>query len=155
VEEVRASNVLTILLFFAICSSVGFARSLVESFHEVTAIRGRVVGRDLGPVQSLSLRQSSDAKGADLTLYEYQAVEHLEDLKLVAKVKSDDSGHFDFGSIAEGRYILRIVAKGSGEDRFEVKVTPKAKPTESILVDVSPVMPDCSGGHKSIVKVKG
>ena len=140
----KASTVLTILLFFAICSSVGFACSLLEFVHEVTAIRGQVVGRDLGP-----------AKGADLTLYDYQAMAHLEDLKPVAKVKSDDSGRFDFGSIAQGHYIFGIVTKGLGEDQFEVKVTRKAKPTESILVDVSHVMADCSGGHKFIVKVKG
>jgi hypothetical protein len=117
----------------------------------VTAIRGRVVGRDFGPFGFRWLRQSFAINHATLTLYEYRIAD-LEDLKKIASVRTDGGGDFDFGSIPKGHYFLKIVVDNS--DRlgalFDVEITDAVKATKSITVDVSPIHPDCTGGHEFI-----
>jgi hypothetical protein len=124
----------------------------VEAFHQVTAIRGHVVGRKLGPVQFGWLRQSFSVANATLTLYEYRSPARPADLKSIAVVKTDANGNFDFGKVNVGHYYLHMDAKNSGamEDWFEVEVTDRVRPTRSILIDISPVHPDCTGGHDFI-----
>jgi hypothetical protein len=124
----------------------------VRYFHQVTALRGRVVGKDLGPFGFRWFRQSFSAKGVTLTLYEYRYPAKIEDLKVVAVVKTDSRGNFDFGSIPKGHYTLDIDTNTS--DRmgglFDVELTDAVRTTKNIMIDVSPINPDCKGGHEFI-----
>ena len=87
-----------------------------------------------------------------MTLYEYRWPAKIGELKKVAVVKTDLHGNFDFGPTPKGHYFLQIDVKGS--DRmgglFDVEVTDKVKSTKSITIDVSPIHPDCTGGHEFI-----
>jgi hypothetical protein len=150
---------LAIFVFAAVIPNLIGACELVivpGYFHQVTAIRGKVVGRSLGPLQFRWLRQSFRVVGANLALYEYRWPAKHTDLKLVASVKTDPHGSFDFGPIAEGHYILEIRVNDlelmSGE--FDVEVTDAVKATNSITIDVSPLHPDCSGGLEFIENKK-
>jgi hypothetical protein len=120
-------------------------------FHQVTAIRGRVVGKNLGILGFRWLRQSFSLHQATLTLYEYR-VARLEDLRKVASVKTDDRGNFDFGSVPKGHYFLSITVLNSDDlgGSFDVEVTETVRATKSIMIDVSPIDPDCKGGHEFI-----
>jgi hypothetical protein len=122
-------------------------------FHRVTALKGRVVGRNLGLLQFRWLRQLFSAKDATLYIYEYHQRMGVEDLKHpVATAKTDSHGGFDFGALPTGHYLLEIAINGSGVDWFDVEITTKVKRTESVLIDISPIAPDCSGGHEFIEK---
>ena len=120
-------------------------------FHQVTDIRGRVVGKSLGQLGFRWLRQSFSVGNATLTLYEYRSA-GFDGTKKVAAVTTDRHGDFDFGSIPTGHYFLNIVVKDS--DRlgglFEVEVTDAVRATKNITIDVSPIHPDCKGGHEFI-----
>jgi len=145
-------QVRTILLAAALLSSLCYACSLVPGhFHQVTVIRGRVVGANMGPFGFRWLRQSFSVSDATLTLYEYR-VANLEKLKKIASVATDKHGYFDFGLIPKGHYFLHIIVKDS--DRlgglFDVEITDAVKPTKNVEIDVSPIHPDCSGGHEFI-----
>jgi hypothetical protein len=114
-------------------------------------MRGRVVGKNFGPFGFRWLRQMSEVKGATLVLYEYH-LSNLEDLPKIASLKTDEQGAFDFGSPPKGHYSLKIIVENS--DRlgglFEVEVTDSVKPTKDIMIDASPIHPDCTGGHEFI-----
>ena len=47
-----------------------------------------------------------------------------------------------------GHYTLRI----DGGSLFDVEVKDLPRVTASLTIDVSPVSPDCTGGHEFIVK---
>jgi len=131
------------------------ACSLVSGhFHQVTVIRGRVVGSNWLPFRWL--RQSFSVSDATLTLYEYRSLAKVEDRKKVAVIKTDSHGRFDFGAIPNGHYSLAIDVKDS--DRmggwFDVEVNDTVTPTKDIVVDVSPIHPDCTGGHEFIENKK-
>jgi len=129
------------------------ACSLVPGyFHQVTALHGRVVGKDLGPFNFRWLRQSFRVTNATLTLYEYRFPATIDDLKRVAVTKSDSKGNFDFGPVARGHYHLLIEIAGSDTvgGSFDVEITDQVSPTENVLLDVSPIHPDCTGGHEFI-----
>jgi hypothetical protein len=112
-----------------------------------------VVGKNLGLLQSRCLRQSFSVADADLTLYEYRSPVKPSDLNEVAAVRTDSHGKFDFGRVAIGHYFLHIASKKSAlDDWFEVEITDTVKPTGSVLIDVSPIHPDCKGGHEFIEK---
>jgi hypothetical protein len=91
-----------------------------------------------------------------LTLYEYRSPARVEDRKRVAVIKADSHGNFDFGVLPAGHYSLAIDVKDS--DRmggwFDVEVTDTVKPTKAVVVDVSPIAPDCAGGHEFIENKK-
>jgi hypothetical protein len=73
--------------------------------------------------------------------------------KLLAQTVSDKAGEFEFGTLKEGRYALHI--KGSGmDDWFAVEITNKALATKRIMVDISPIHPDCSGGHAILIEAE-
>jgi len=70
---------------------------------------------------------------------------------VVARVITDKDGRFDFGVVQKGHYRLKI--RGTDlEDVFEVEVVERVARTEHILLDVSPVRPNCTGGHEFIEK---
>jgi hypothetical protein len=98
-------------------------------------VRGRLVGKNLGPLGFRWLRQSFSVSDATLTLHEYPSTEKIGDLKTVAVVKTDSHGHFDFGSIPKGHYVLAISVKDSDRmsDMFDVEVTDTVKPQEVSL----------------------
>jgi len=134
-----------------ILSAICHACSLVTGhFHQVTVIRGRVVGSSWLPFRWL--RQSLSVGDAKLTLYQYGSLAKVEDRKPVAAVRADAHGKFDFGPIPNGHYSLLIEVKDS--DRmgglFDVEVTDAVKDTKSVTIDVSPIHPDCTGGHEFI-----
>jgi hypothetical protein len=141
-----------LLVLIASCITATACSWAVGHFHQVTAIRGHVVGKNLGPFQFRWLRQSFSIKNATLTLFEYRWPAEVADQKPIAITKADANGNFDFGEVAAGHYYLRLQANAPEEmeDLFEVEVTGRVRPTESILIDISPVHPDCSGGHEFI-----
>jgi hypothetical protein len=141
----------TVLLAFGILSGLcGACSWAVGYFHQVTAIRGRIVGSSWLPFRWF--RQSVGIGEATVTLYEYRWPAKINELKKTAAIKTDSSGNFDFGSIPQGHYYLEISIAGS--DRmgglFDVEVTNAVKPTKSVTIDISPVYPDCTGGHEFI-----
>jgi hypothetical protein len=71
-------------------------------------------------------------------------------LRKVAVTRTDSHGDFDFGPVLTGHYLLSIEVKDSDRmgDLFDVEVTDSVKGTKSITIDVSPVTPDCRGGHE-------
>jgi hypothetical protein len=152
VEGVRGvTRNLAIVTVVGIVSTVAGACSLAPLhgyFHQVTAIRGRVVGKSLGPFQFRWIRQSFGVRSARVALYEYRWPARIEELNLVSLLNTDKSGNFDFGSIAKGHYVLIVSVKNPElmGAAFDVEVTEKVKATGDITIDVSPIRPDCSGG---------
>ncbi len=142
------------LLLFGFCKSIEACSLATGYFHQVTAIRGRVVGANLGPLQFRWLRQSFDVSDATLTLYEYRSPARIADFKTIGVVKAGSHGNFDFGAVPKGHYSLVVNVKNS--DRmggwFDIEVTDAVKPTGRITVDVSPIAPHCTDGHEFIEK---
>jgi hypothetical protein len=68
----------------------------------------------------------------------------------IRTVETDSEGMFDFGPLSTGHYTLTI----GEEDSFDVEIRSPQTATETVIVDVSPVTPDCKGGHEFIVKTK-
>jgi hypothetical protein len=124
-------------------------------FHQVTVIKGQVVGKSLWLTQWRWLRQSFSVTNAELILFKYpDAYSPLDKLpKPVARTRTDSKGWFDFGTVPRGRYTL-IVRSGELSDWFDVEVTPTVPATDYVKVDVSPNRPDCTGGHEFIVRKK-
>jgi hypothetical protein len=138
----------TAVTFALLCSLCHGCSWAVGYFHQVTAIRGRVVGSSWARLRWL--RQSFSVDNATLTLYEYRFPAPIERLRKVAVTRTDSHGDFDFGSVPNGHYLLSIEVKDSNRmgDLFDVEVTDATKGTKSITIDVSPVTPDCRGGHE-------
>jgi hypothetical protein len=67
---------------------------------------------------------------------------------IVKMVETDGDGMFDFGPLQAGHYTLTI----DDEDSFDVEVKELPQVTESVTIDVSPVYPDCTGGHEFIAR---
>lgn len=96
------------------------------------------------------LRKSFSVSNATLTLYEYHAFALGPPLKLQSC--GAFHGDFDFGSILKGHYSLVVEVKNTNQmgRSLDVEVTDTVKSTRVITVDVSPIMPDCTGGHELI-----
>lgn len=123
----------------------------VGYFYQVSALRGNVVGANLGLLQDLRwLRHSFPRKNARLTLYDYRHLLQRSELRLVKITKTDVNGYFDFGEITPGLYTLVIDDNELGDQWFDVEIKQQAKQTRSVTIDVSPVFPDCTGGHEFI-----
>ena len=140
--------IISLALLFAFHTS---ACSLVLGyFYQLTSLKGRVVGTKEHHVFDPPrwLRQSVVQNHAKLTLYEYR--QPFDKRLLVKTVETDDHGSFDFGPLGIGHYTLRI----DDENSFYVEIKDLPRKTESVTIDVSPVYPDCSGGHEFIVKMK-
>jgi hypothetical protein len=156
VEGVKTSaRILAIVALAAMSSTIVTACSLAPIhgyFHQVTAIRGRVVGKSLGPFQFRWLRQSFSVSGARLALYEYSWPAQIEGLRPITTINADAHGYFDFGSISKGHYVLTVSVPNPDllGGFFEVEVTDAVKATKNITIDVSPIHPDCTGGHEFV-----
>jgi hypothetical protein len=114
-------------------------------FYQVTALKGRVVGTHDLTYAPRWLRQSFVRKHAKLALYEYGHPSN--ETSIVKTVETDDHGIFDFGPLKIGHYTLRI-----DDDWFDVEVKELPRITVSVTIDVSPIHPDCKGGHEFIVR---
>lgn len=154
----RAVRVVLAIVFLAVTSgtSINACSWVVGYFYEVTALRGRVVGTDLGLLQEIRpLRQAFVRKHAELTLYIYQfPIRPKTHLHIVKTIRADDHGRFDFGTVPAGHYMLFIDGGGNLSDWFDVEIRSLPHPTDYVTIDISPVSPDCSGGHMFVVKTK-
>ena len=146
----RMKIALTIALLVLLSVSQTRACSLALGyFYQVSALKGRVVGTHSHHIFAPRwLRQSFVRKHAKLALYEYR--QPWNDTLLVKTIETDDSGSFDFGPLKLGHYMLRI----DDNDLFDVEVKDLPRKTESVTIDVSPIRPDCKGGHEFLVKMK-
>jgi hypothetical protein len=126
-------------------------------FHQVTRLRGSVVGTDnywpaLGYHSYPRWLRHRVVKGnVSLHLYEYRFPLSIHQGQPVATVSADKEGRFDFGTLPEGHYTLMIGWPVGYSDLFDVEITSLPVETVSVLIDVSPVNPDCTGGHEFIV----
>jgi hypothetical protein len=92
--------------------------------------------------------------GAELMLYDYnQPFRWDTKPPAISRVQTNSAGEFAFGNVPEGHYRLEI-SGASLDDFFDVEITDKAPVTKSIVIDVSPVSPDRTGGHEFEVAAK-
>lgn len=125
----------------------------VGYFDQVTALRGRVVGVNFHGLPRW-FRESFARKHAKLMLYRYQSPRvGWENSLPVKTLETDENGGFDFGFLEKNHYTLRIDS-GDLSDQFDVEVTDLPRNTDSVVIDISPVLPDCTGGHQFFVKFK-
>lgn len=79
----------------------------------------------------------------------------LSQMALVKSVTADSDGEFGFGQLKAVRYTLVIDNIDWGWSHwFNVEVRDQPRETESVLIDGSPILPDCSGGHEFVMKSK-
>jgi hypothetical protein len=150
VERVKGYVATSVLCITFLFSAEAFSCTLAPGyFHQVTAIRGRVVGKNLGPFDFRWLRRRFSVGNATLSLYEYRWPAKLEDRKRIAIVKSDSDGNFDFGNVAPAHYSLVVEVPNSDSlgAWSDVEITDKVRPTKTVLLDVSPIHP---GGNEFI-----
>ncbi len=118
-------------------------------FHQVTHLRGAVVGMNRGWPRWLRQRVARDS--VNLRLYEYRwPLHNRNEMPLVKTVKTDGNGRFDFGVLQEGHYTLVIDWPSEYANSFDVEIKKLPRPTSFVKIDVSPVYPDCTGGHEFI-----
>jgi hypothetical protein len=134
--------VLALLLFLA-ASQADACTWAYGFFYQVTALKGRVVGVTYHGVPRW-LRQSFAKKHTKLMLYEYRGQWGGTTTRPVKSVETDGNGMFDFGPLGAGHYTLSI----DDADWFDVEIKELPQVTQSVTIDVSPVLPDCSGGHE-------
>jgi hypothetical protein len=97
---------------------------------------------------SRAWRQRQKVANARISLYKYVHPWVIENP--VVEVKTNSDGWFDFGNVPKGHYTMKIDGGELG-DFFDVEITEAARTTKSVLIDISPVTPDCKGGHEFIV----
>lgn len=125
-------------------------------FHQVTRLRGAVVGMgNYWPLLGYKaypswLRHRVRRDDAILRLYEYSWPTDLRQRSALATVRAGKHGAFDFGTLREGHYTLVIDWAAKYSDQFDVEIKRLPAETSSVLIDVSPVDPDCTGGHEFI-----
>ena len=125
-------------------------------FHQVTRLRGTVVG--MGNYWQLLgyhsyprwLRQRTVRGSVNLRLYDYRWPRSIRESQPVAVTRADENGRFDFGALREGHYTLVIDWPTEYANFFDVEIKKLPAETSSVTMDVSPVDPDCSGGHEFI-----
>ena len=119
-------------------------------FYQVTALKGQVVGTTYHGLPRW-LRQSFAKKHAKLVLYEYRWPRARNNMPPIIKtVETDGEAMFDFGPLRAGHYTLAI----DDEDSFDVEIKELPQVTDSVTIDVSPVYPDCTGGHEFSVRTR-
>lgn len=141
-EGPATPKLIVILFFFLLVASLGHGCEWARGyFHQVTALKGTVVGNRFLPRW---LRRLNKVSNADLTLFEYQSVLPS---RIIATTRTDSAGKFSFPALNRGHYTLKIRA-GDHEDYFDIEVTDTVAKTDKVLIDISPVEPDCTGGHE-------
>jgi len=156
--EMNKQTMIAIAVMVVILT-LGFTRILactraVGYFYQVTGLRGTVVGSKFPVLHSFRWsRRSVARRQAKLMLYDYCWPCDVWSLAPVKTVLADNDGKFEFGILKLGHYYLKIDdEKGSLSDWFEVEVKGPPNPQESETIDISPVSPDCTGGHEFIVR---
>jgi len=145
----NTATVLASLLLLAVLQAHACTWA-VGYFYQVTALKGQVVGTTYHGLPRW-LRQSFAKKHAKLVLYEYRWPRARNIMPpIVKRLETDGKGVFDFGPLRTGHYTLAI----DGEDSFDVEIKELPQVTESVTIDVSPVYPDCTGGHEFNVKTR-
>ena len=114
-------------------------------FHQVTCLRGTVVGMSRG--RPRWFRQRVARGNVNLRLYDYRWPVRCRSFK---SVKTDGSGRFGLGDLPKGHYSLVVDWPSEHAEGFDVEITKLPRPTTSVKIDVSPVYPDCTGGHEFI-----
>lgn len=122
-------------------------------FYQVTSLRGTVVGVDRNDPRHMSewFRHRTKRRHLSMKLMPYGLSAEQERKNSPIKiVESNPSGNFDFGPLHTGHYELLIDTgwEDWGTDRYDVEVVSGPKPNKSVLIDVSPINPDCTGGHQ-------
>jgi hypothetical protein len=122
-------------------------------FYQVSNLKGTVVGTNLPLLRSVrSLRQSFNRRRVRLALYDYRWPHKASEMVPLKSVVTDADGNFDFGALSAGHYTLIVEEeKWPQSDWFDVEVKGPSNPKESVTIDISPVTPDCKGGHEFIV----
>jgi hypothetical protein len=118
-------------------------------FHQVSWLRGRIVGVDNGDWRHPFrwMRQRVERGSVRLILREYRSPrEHGVELPFVKAATTDVHGEFDFGALRRGHFTLQIEGPWGG-DSFDIEITPAVK-VDRVVVDISPVHPGCTGGHE-------
>jgi hypothetical protein len=143
------------LLVLLILNGNAQACSLVQGyFHQVTYLRGKVVDGSLGRLRFSWWRRLFPISRAELTLYHYdQPFDWNNKPPAVAKTRTTLLGQFEFGDIEQGHYRLEI-SDENHDDLFDVEITNQVSKTKSILIDISPLDPDCTGGHQFEVEAE-
>jgi hypothetical protein len=76
-------------------------------------------------------------------------------MPLLKTITADSHGNFDFGPVPQGHYTLTIHDPAwNNSNSFEVEIKSLPTATVSVLIDISAMHPDCTGGHKIIVKTE-
>ena len=148
----RTSRIFASLIVLLIIASRADACSLALKVYQVTSLKGVVVGKSLGPLQFHWLQRRFSVSGAQLEVFE-DSGPTLSHQKPLAQTVSDKAGEFAFGPLKDGRYAFHV--KGSGmDDWFVVEIANKPPATKRIMVDISPIHPDCSGGHAILIQAE-
>ncbi len=122
-------------------------------FYQVTRLRGTVVGVNNGDLRHPFrwARQRAIRPNVKLTLYEYRwPVKATDERTIIKVVKTDGNGGFDFATLPTGHYTLDINDPWGGRSMFDVEIVSLPKPVDFEIIDISPVYPNCKGGHESV-----
>jgi hypothetical protein len=139
-----------------ISTRLGAGSLLPGYFPQVTANRDRGGGGNPGPLEFRWLRPSFSVSGATLTLSECRSQVAPQARKTVVVIQADPHGALDFGAVA-GDHDSRVINVDRSDRMacwFEVEVTDSIAPGKDTVVSVSPIRPDCSGGHEFIERKK-
>lgn len=148
-----ASAAVLITLLFVLTSRTVACSGAVGYFIQVTNLRGRVVGSSF-PVLHSPVAWPAVTINRQLGLRTRDglpepAERHLTPVKTVTTGKD---GRFDFGRVESGHYYLEIDDKaGALYDQFEVELKGASQPKASVTIDISPIRPDCTGGHELLI----
>jgi hypothetical protein len=123
----------------------------VGYFHQVSSLKGRIVGRERSFFNPQWLRHRTSRPGAALTLYRYEHPWNFQESSVVARATADADGNFGFGALAAGHYTLRV-SSGALQDSFDIEIVNDKRAATSVLIDISPAYPDCTGGHELMAK---
>jgi len=117
-------------------------------FYQVTRLRGAIVGTATG--WRGWLRHRVPVASTKIRLYKYCHPCHVTDQPPIRVVETDEEGRFDFGPLKVGHYTL-VVDWPTNADSFDVEITQLPTTTALVKIDVSPIRPDCTGGHEFTV----
>jgi hypothetical protein len=147
----RAALRILIVLGIAVAIPVAYSCSWATGyFYQVSWLRGKLVGVNEGDWRRPFrwMRQRVERGNVRLVLCEYRSPrEKGTELPVVKAATTDAHGDFDFGTVGRGHYTLKIDGPGV-EDSFDVEITPGAMKADRVLIDISPVYPDCTCGHE-------